>query len=63
MPSRAQLSRHAVSTISSVILSAECIVGNVGGLFNQILVTVGQMNTEDFGNWFVNTLWRLPKKV
>mmetsp|Transcript_7048 Transcript_7048/g.20531 ORF Transcript_7048/g.20531 Transcript_7048/m.20531 type:complete len:373 (-) Transcript_7048:27-1145(-) len=36
------------------------VVGNVGGLFNQILVTVGQMNTEDFGNWFVNTLWRIP---
>lgn len=39
------------------------VTGNVGGLFNRFLVTVGQMNSEDFGCWFVNTLWRLPKKV
>jgi len=39
------------------------VTGNVGGLFNRFLVTVGQMNSEDFGCWFVNTLWRLPKKA
>ena len=45
------------------VIFANVVTGNVGGLFNRFLVTVGQMNSEDFGCWFVNTLWRLPKKA